>query len=287
MPRHNHRDPDDLTPAQIIILEVIGWWYNAVPIQLPDGSRTKIGETQPPEIFSLLRAYKGIDQEEWESTYKPAYERLVTENWLKSTCLYKRQISWAPGRDARKFLDEHLAQDDNWAGYVPDYYNYTGGLVGDLNESLTHRFGVELTRNALEVWGYTSIEMYPGDGSQRRCDIHAVKDGVGWAAEILCWHRDYEAYLDKYRHTSQSGRNIFYVFQNRKLANQCINWWVEHDEIELDVKNYPLNPNQRAMENARTYLRKSVKGAEFETPGISDMETITRLYKQMYTIGDK
>ncbi|MFC6875269.1 hypothetical protein [Halobellus marinus] len=282
-------DPSALSEPQRTVLRAIGWWYNGVQVSW-NNTAYRLGETIPLDIENLVRIrlgnVEGLELDAWEDTYRPAYEWLYTDGWLQPVMLFRKRINWAPSRAARQFLDDDLSVDDPWAKYVPDAYDYSGGLVGDLNEGMKHRCGVELVRSAFPAKRFSGFEMYPGDGSEPQLDIHAVRQGTAWGIEILCDHNNRDAYRRKYQQAAQTNRCIYYVFQNRRLANECLNLWTEADDVQCDIVNYPLNPEQRSMQDAYEYVRRSVESADRPTPGIHQINTILRLYDQLLDDGE-
>jgi len=282
-------DPTALSEPQCTVLRAIGWFYNGVGITWND-TTYRLGKTIPPNIDELVKtrliSVKGLDPEAWKDTHRSAYKTLAQDGWLRPAMLFRKRIKWAPSRAARQFLDEDLGVDDPWAKYVPDAYDYTDGLVGDLNEGLKHRCGVELIRQALPERRFSGFKLYPGDGSEPQLDVYAVRHGTAWGIEVLGDHNNRDAYRRKYQQAAETNRCIYYLFQNRKLANECLNLWTKADDVQCDIVNYPLNPEQRSMQDAHEYVRRSVESADRPTPGINQINTILRLYDQLLDNGE-
>lgn len=282
--RRNRRDPSQLNDVQIEILEAVGCWYNGSRFWSLDGEHLYgISQTSPPEIETLVRVLHDVGEDEYESIYAPAFGDLFSDGWVRSEHILRERIAWDPRREAREFLDDHLAEGP-YNDLVPPWLNrdHGRGLAGGLTETLMHRTGVEVARRSLKETGHTEIEVYPGDGGRGRCDIHSIHpDGTKWATEILTRHHDIDAYRDKYAFTSDQDRRTLYVFQARDLANHCLNWWVEDDDLRAEVVNFPLkNPEDRAMKHIKDYVRRSCDSDDYATPGIQDIDTVTRLFDQ-------
>lgn len=285
MPRRR-RDPSELSETQKEILEAVGCYYNGITFIGLDGERVyKLGRTVPPDIETLVRVLHDATADEYEKVYEPAVSDLRSEGWLRTAYIHRKQITWDPSRDARRFLDEHLA-DRPYERHVPAWLtrDHGRGLAGDLNGTLQHRNAVETARFAFQEMGYNVTDVYPGSGGQRRCDIHmenryGPETAVEWAAEILTPHNDTEAYREKYEFTAAHDRSIQYVFHSRKLATKCLNLWHEDDDLPAEFENFPIaNPEDRAMQDVKDYFERSLNSSEYKTHGVQGIETATRLF---------
>lgn len=278
-----NRDPEELNESSKKILDVIGWWYNAVPLEW-EGETYQVGRTIPPDIEYLVRGWYDVSAREWEKTYKYLYKNLATQNWLHRETIFRKQIGWAPGRDARKFLDDWIPKERGLFYKVPDHTHFAGGLVGDFNESLLHRAGVELAYHAFaNVWGYKRVYTYPNAGSRKEWDLYAEHPDQNFLVEVLTWHHDYDAYVQKYAHAAAVDESVLFIFQDRELANKCLNWWIAEDRYDFELVNFPLkNPEQRAMSATKEYFKRTVKREDLPQPAFNDIRTIMDIYKQIF-----
>lgn len=268
----------ELNQHHKLILIAIGWYYNGVTYKIGD-EKYKLGLNAPPEIkkiIKLIHSYHFDEPFDWDTYQSPLME-LRMQEYLQKAQIAHKYINWAPRRKARRIMDDKLSVNSPAAKGVPKYYDFDGGLVGDLNESLRHRWGVEVGARVLVQMNPEEYWIYPGAGAAQRFDMKWILNGQLFAEEVLTDHHAKRAYRKKYLQAADSECGVRYLFQSGDLAKRVLNDWHQSDDVPCELKNFPVS-DSHAFCHVENYVRDSVHSSQYYTPGIVGVDTIHRHY---------
>lgn len=279
MPSNLHGDLE-LNQHHKVVLEGIGWYYNGSRFTW-NGKTYRLGLAPPPQKKPLIRGGHAIRRDEpfdW-NVYKKAVEDLYTYGYFQHCQIAHKYINWAPKQKARQIMEDELSPDTPAARAMPKYYDYNGGLVGDLNESLRHRWGVEVGAIVIVKLDPEDYWIYPGSGAAQRFDIKWILNGQLFAEEMLTDHHAKQAYGKKYLQAADSEAGVRFLFQSGDLAKAVLNYWHESDDIPCELKNFPLS-DSHAFKHARQYVYDSVHSPKYDTRGLVGVDTVHRQYEE-------
>jgi hypothetical protein len=275
----------DLEGLEDVLLLTVGLYYNNYTFEDEDGGQFRLDSHKPPSLHQLLTTFLDVTTEEFHQQFEPAAQRLRERGYFTTRTYLRSHVDYYPTATARDWMNDFFAGYNEYSTEFPEYVDTTDhGLVGDMNESLLHRTGVEHAKRYFATQPgivLTHDDVYPGDGGRRRADLHYYDEDADeeWLVEVLTEHHDYEAYRKKYAFTADSDRNALYVMQNRKLANRLLSDWTRSDDLQCDIKNFPLDkPAQRAMTHTRDYLERTNEEWPKAAPGVDDVLTFTNVY---------
>lgn len=273
-------DPNKLTEEHKDVLIAIGLVYNGGLFRFSD-KQYQLGVTNLPSLEIILQAV--LDDEVDKNTRQQAGQDLLNSAWTRSERILHKTIPWAPTQAARDFID------DNYAGiydqYLPSHLSTTPGhgLVGDPDETLTHRNGVEVGgRSLLNDNHFSKVKWYPTEHGQAGPDLLAyhIVDDEWWYVEVLTQYASTEHYENKIKQMVDQDRSVYLIADNRTTLNKCLNEGVKADDVSLDIKNFPLdNPGDRAVTKVSEYLTKSRMELGYDPGPIHRVDTINRLHR--------
>lgn len=292
---------DEWSQPMIDILWAITRWYNGACFNR-DNKIDHIGWSRPPTLQTLL----GCSDEQWQQQYAPTFEEMrnpghlhslgrnllaalrneetTPQAWFDDRYILRRKVKWDPTRKARIVMDalfENLIDTQQ----LP-HHHIEGdiGLIGDWNETLLHRTGVEIVAAIWRQKGW-QVHMYPGQPGQARPDIIArTLDNTTWAAEVLTAHHEPAMARDKFTtFAMEPDRNHLWLFETRRAGFRTLNKLHEHDTIECRIVNAPFEPPDNwSMQVGNDYIRKSRDDSEYACLGIDSIDTITGWYERFF-----
>ena len=288
-----HAPDSPFSKPQLDILYAAGRYYNGTPFYR-DGQNHRLGQTQLPDIQTLLDA----PDDRWSETYADALDDLVDTGLLRGSddpeYIRGRPVKWTPTRSGRGAIGD-LFFDEFSERYPDRVFHYHSGLVGDWDESLTHREGVEIAYSFQSKAAEAKLQddnsevtpplvRYPGEhgGGHARPDIHSlVPEGeAGWdfAVEVITDHNDRESLVSKYQWFTQRYDNVWWVFDKRKTAVRSLSYLHTSSETDVRLVNAPYsNPENYSLGKISSYLRRSHENDDYSCPGVANIETIQSL----------
>jgi len=271
---------------QLAICWAIGLWYNG-KIFRRDNKNLSIGTNRPPKLQTLL----GCSEKEYESQIKPAYDELIDQGWVRGfenpEFILRKQVPWAPTKSGRAAIGD-LFREEFSDEFSDSVFHYHSGLVGDWDETLTHRTMVEVASEFFflerQVEGESTPEMqrYPGKHGQHRPDLGDGNFGV----EAITDHNDLKSIGDKYQHFTQEYasvfKNIWWIFDNRETAFSVLSYLHENDEVDCQIVNGPFeNPGNYSIQTGKDYIWRSQESDTHSCPGISRITTLSAMYRDI------
>lgn len=273
-------DPNNLTDEHKDVLVAIGFVYNG-GLFIIDDNQYQLGVTNLPSLETTLLGV--IANEDYKRTHRQAGEDLLNSAWTRSERILHKTIPWAPTQTARDFIDDYYV--GSYDQYLPSHLSTTPGhgLVGDPDETLTHRNGVEVgARSLLNDNHFSKVKWYPTEHGQAGPDLLAyhIGDDEWWYVEVLTQYASEEHYENKIKQIVDQDRPVYLIGDNRTTVNKCLNKGVKADDVFLDIKNFPLdNPGDRAVENVEKYLTQSRMKLGYDPGPIQRVDTINRLHR--------
>lgn len=270
--------------AQLDCLYAIGLYYNGTEFYR-DHETYRIGLQKPPSLQTLL----GVDDDRWEAEYEPAVDSLVEQGLLRghddAEYLLRRPVRWAPTRNGRGVIGD-LFRKEFAERYPERVFHYHSGLVGDWDETLTHRFAVALSHayfgtrsifaSAHRDEDPTYLTRYPGKSGSVRPDLH--RQDTSKAVEVITDHNDRESIVSKYARFADSYRTVCWVFDSRETAVRSLSYLHEHDAVDAELARAPYsNPGNYSLNRIRDYLSRSHEQDEYRCAGVTNVETIQSL----------
>jgi len=286
-------DDSPWSTAQLDCLYAIGLYYNGTQFYR-DHEVICIGLQKPPSLQTLL----DVDDERWESEYEPAVDALVEQGLLRghddAEYLQRRPVNWAPTRNGRGVIGDLFGEV--FADRYPErIFHYHSGLVGDWDETLTHRFAVEVSRafhgvesiyaTASSDEDPTYLTRYPGENGQVRPDLDHPDNS--FAVEVITDHNDRESIASKYARFAGQYDRIWWVFDTRETAARSLSYLHEHEDVGAELARAPYdNPDNYSLKRLREYLFRSHDQEDLSCPGVSNVETIQSLADHLGSLPD-
>jgi len=274
---------------QLILAYAIALWYNGVPF-VNDGKIYHIGSSPPPKLRTLI----GCSESQWRSTFEPILDMMQKKGQLKEQTILRRKVKWVPDIDFRKTIGEIFSS------YMTDLaligpVNENVGLVGDWNESLIHRMGVERLRAIQERRG-CHTDIYPDVKNETTPDIYWFEGPYfrgprkniqtyynKWAGEVLTDHNNVDVPKQKYQaFSSDPNINYVWVFEDRRHAAMILNILQWSDNIDCSLVNGDYNkPRNYSIKKLNEYVARSKSNPEYNCGGIDRVTTLTALQNQI------
>lgn len=269
MSRTIPRDPD-LSRAARTVLEYVGAWYNGLRITTRDG-KARMAYDHPPSFHDLV-ASANIQ----EAALDQGLETLRKRGYLKTESICRSTIDWVPTDRGRKYILQEFEYDTLWR-------DEPVSLLGDWNEGLYHRTGVETTLcKGLELPFVDWAVAYPGERGQQRGDGVLKTEHGTWRVEVISFHHDRPDYYRKYEVYAQDDIPTLWVFDSSALCFRILNW-IQHDS-NVDEPARLVNgtfddPENWRIQKGNEYLYRSHNepGEVYRCPGIDMVQTVTRL----------
>jgi hypothetical protein len=274
---------------QLAICWAIGLWYNGKTFRRK-GKNLRIDTSRPPKLKTLL----DCTETEYENQIQPSFEKLIDQGWLRGfenpESILRKQVPWAPTKAGRAAIGD-LFREEFSEEFSDSVFHYHTGLVGDWDETLTHRTMVEVANQFFLLEGRASgknnpgIERYPGKHGQHRPDLGDENFGV----EAITDHNDLHSIADKYQHFTKkySGdhENVWWVFDNRETAFKVLSHLHEAEWIDCRIVNAPFeNPGNYSIKTGNDYIWRSRGSEDHCCQGISTIKTLSAMYRHIEDI---
>lgn len=288
---YNDVDMKQKTGAKrhLLLTYAIALWYNGVPF-VNDGDIYHIGCSPPPKLRTLI----GCSEKHWKNIFEPTLERLQEKGQLKEQTILRRNVRWVPDLDFRKTIGEIFHP------YMTDLVlhgpiNDDVGLVGDWNESLAHRMGVERLRAIQERRG-CHTEVYPTVGNKTTPDIYWYEDPTYYGpldkprvhykkfgGEMLTDHNNNQMPKEKYRaFASDPETDYVWVFEDRRHAAKTLTLLDKAGDLDCTLVNAPYNnPENYSLKTLNEYVTRSQNAPKYSCYGIDRVTTLTALQDQI------
>lgn len=273
------------TPA-LDLLYAIGEWYNGAEFYR-DGRLLSIATSQPPKLQTLI----GCDDDLWEQRYADAFQELESLGWICGSddpeWILRKPVKWAPTRQGRAAIGDFFREE-----FVEKYeqiIHYGSGLVGDWDETLTHRTGVELCYFAGGHPAYATGEykehpwegilMYPGNHGHARPDVASVDNWTSW--EVITGHNDLAGIAEKLMRIRDQYEYVRWLFDTRETAFRVLSFFHKSDITDIQIVNAPYaNPENYSLQVGRDYLKRSREDDGYRVYGIDQLETLQSLWNK-------
>jgi hypothetical protein len=167
-------------------------------------------------------------------------------------------------------------------------FNSEKGLVGDWQELLPHRTGVEQVLTWITQRGF-DFEVYPGEPGQGRGDacVFGKMDGEEqpqkFRVEVLSAHHDHAMWARKYNMFAQDDSiYALWIFENREEASKAVNYITENPATNCSIANAPLRNNgQYALKTINKYIEDSKSDSQYTCDGIDQIQTLTSIHNKL------
>lgn len=274
---------------KLIYAYAIALWYNGVPFA-NNGKIYHIGCSRPPKLQTLI----GCTDKEWKEIFLPIQEEFLDAGFVKERNLIRRKVKWSPSLDFRKTLGE-IFGPLTFDLVLHDSINESVGLVGDWNESLTHRMGVERLRAIHERRG-CHTDIYPTIGNETTPDIYWYEGPyfkeppldkqtyyTKWGGEVLTDHNNAKMPVNKYQaFSSDTETRYVWVFENRAHAAHILSALDYREGADCSLINTPYYRGENySIKTLNEYIERSRLDPEYSCEGIYRIETLTTLQNQI------
>lgn len=270
----------ELTDVEHEVMYGVGMWYNGIRFLEDEyGRDVGMADHHPPD----LAEYIADALSEPIESFNEAIESLRDDGLLKTEYICRRKVDWAPTRAGRQYINEVYAGEFRDLMHWNVDEDASGALIGDWNESLYHRTGVETAAVHFTRFDWVdTVHLYPGEPGQERADL-LVKtvdeiDLGDWDVEVLTSHNNYDDYMLKYEFLAQRENNALLLFDSRKRCFEMLNWIQDPDvENNADLVNGTFrNPQNWSIDKGNEYIYRSHSNPEYCCPGVDMVDTITR-----------
>ena len=272
---------------RLTVLWAITCWYNGIPIT-NDGRTYHLGRDPPPKLQTLI----GCSDAEWEHSYRPVLRDFQRKELVTERTIFRRKIRWEPKRKLRRILGELFSDHIEGRG-LHDSINEGTKLIGDWNETIPHRTGVEHVRTIQRARG-CHVRCYPGKQNEVRPDVLWYAGPIyptgletkgtynKGAAEVISPHHDRGMLIRKYEaFAADDSKEYLWVFATRKHAARVLNYLHISNETACSIVNAPFhNPENYAIETLNDYIERS-SNSPFSCEGIDKIATLTSLHDQI------
>lgn len=274
---------------ELLLSYAIALWYNGVPF-LIDGTVNHIGSSPPPKLRTLI----GCSKKRWDKEYEPVLKRFQDNESVKEETILRRKVRWSPQQKYRRTLGEVFGQVMNNHG-LQGSINESVGLVGDWNESLRHRMGVERLKT-INIWAEHTVRPYPDVTNKVAPDIYwsSVEsvDAVGtsvktnwdrWGGEVVTNHNNHKMLSRKYKSfASKPDQRYIWVFDDRHHAAASLNSLHHDEQVDCSLINaLYTRPWNYSIKTLNEYIARSQNDPEYECSGIDKVTTLTALQDQV------
>lgn len=266
------------------LLYAIGEWYNGAEFHR-DGQLLSIATSQPPNLQTLI----GCGDNFWEYRYADAFDELVSLGWVRGSedpeWILRKPVKWAPTQHGRAAIGDFFHEE-----FVEKYEHIIhngSGLVGDGDETLTHRTGVELCHFAgghesyatgyFENHPWERVEMYPGAHGHARPDVASVDNWSSW--EVITGHNDLAGIAEKLMRIRDQYEYVRWLFDTRETAFRVLSFFHKSDITDIRIVNAPYdNLENHSLQMGRDYLKRSRADDAYCVNGIDKLETLQSLW---------
>ncbi|WP_123623320.1 hypothetical protein [Halorubrum sp. CSM-61] len=287
-PNRGQRQIDDGTVSQsaLDLLYAIGEWYNGAEFHR-DGQLLSIATSQPPKLQTLIDCGDNF----WDYRYADAFDELESLGWVRGSedpeWILSKPVKWAPTRQGRAAIGDFFREEfiEKYKGIIRS----DGGLVGYLDETLTHRTGVELCHFAgghpISAIGdfkdhpWENIVMYPGNRRHTRPDVGTANEWTSW--EIITSHDDLVETAEKLMRIRGQYEYVRWLFDTRETAFRVLSFFHESDLTDIQIVNAPYdNSENYSLQTGRDFLKRSREDDRYCVNGIDQLETLQSLWDQ-------
>lgn len=264
---------------RLLVAYAIALWYNGATF-VNDDKKYHIGCSPPPKLRTLL----GVTETTWRSEFEPVLQLFQNNGVLKEETILRRKVSWVPTQKFRETMGEiftdYIAEVASHSSFNSDV-----GLVGDWNESLIHRMGVERLEAVHERRG-RHTEKYPTVGNEVTPDIYwwepagfeNVPKYQKWGGEVLTDHNNSDLPRRKYQAFASSDTKFIWVFEDRAHAALTLTHLDSAANLDCSLKNTPyLKPGNYSIKVLNKYIQDSKDDPNYSCSAIQKVTTLTAL----------
>jgi hypothetical protein len=276
---------------ELLLSYAIALWYNGVPFLIND-TLNHIGCSPPPKLRTLI----GCSKKRWDKEYEPVLKRFQKVGNIKEETILRRKVRWSPQKKYRRTLGEAFGQVMIDHG-LQSSINESVGLVGDWNESLRHRMGVERLQT-IHMRADHSVTPYPDVTNKVAPDIYwrsvdsveVVGTSVEtkfdtWGGEVITNHNNYKMLARKYKSfASNPDCKYIWVFDDRHHAANALNQLDYGEKQGCSLIHAPYSrPWNYSIKTLNEYITRSQNNPDYECAGIDQVTTLTALQDQIST----